>query len=217
MTVAGLLGGTFDPPHYGHLALAQAALVAGNLDELRLLPANRPPHKSRPDLTPAPHRLTMLRLLIAGDDRLRIEELELGRPGPSYTIDTLRTLARREPQTRFRLIIGADMIAEFHLWREAEAVIRQGCPLVAVRPGYALPADLRKADLGLSPAAAEVLQAGRFAMPPHPASSTAVRQAVAAGASLAELVPPAVAEYIAAQGLYRNRSGITGNSGSTNG
>lgn len=207
MRVAGLLGGTFDPPHFGHLALARAALAAGSLDELRLLPANRPPHKSRPDLTPARHRLAMLHRLVEGDHRLRIEELELNRPGPSYTIDTLRELREREPQTEFRLIIGADMIAEFHLWREAEAVIRQGRPLVAVRPGYPLPADFRQSELGLSPEAAAILQVGRFAMPPHPASSTAVRQAAAAGQSLAELVPPGVAEYIAAHGLYQNAAG----------
>lgn len=203
----GLLGGTFDPPHLGHLALARAALATGWIDRILLMPANHPPHKSRPDLTPAPLRLELARALAREDDRLTVCDLEIARGGTSYTIDTLRTLHDTHPGDSFRLLIGADMALQMHTWRDADVLVPLARPMVAARPGSDLPADFLTAPApGLQPETRRILQEGRFPMEPVDLSSTAIRHALATGKDCAGLLPASVLACIRARGLYASPS-----------
>jgi nicotinate-nucleotide adenylyltransferase len=187
----GLFGGSFDPPHNAHLALARAARDALALDELRWLPAGLPWQKSR---TPsaAGHRRAMVEAAIAGEPCMALEAIELERSGPSYTIDTVQALAAREPGCEWWLLIGQDQhanLASWERWRELLARVRLA---VAVRPG-------------VSRAAPPEVAAFRHVAIPMPAmdlSATALRAAVAVGADISQLVPPGVARYIDLHGLY---------------
>lgn len=213
----GLLGGTFDPPHRGHLALAEAALAGGQVRHVHFVPSARPPHKARPDLSDARHRLEMTRLLVHGQPRMDVLDLELRRDGPSYTIDTVRDLYRRQRLRPCRLIIGWDMAVTFESWREARNLALLAPPLVAWRPepGLAseagLPPDHRPAgpDFAAWPDVLRsipgILAADMvLAMPALPVSSSFLRACMAGGAeaSLEKWLPPEVMRYIAQNGLY---------------
>lgn len=201
----GLLGGTFDPPHFGHLALARAALATGWIDRVLLMPAFDPPHKSRSDMTPAPLRLALAQALAEEDPRLDASPFEIDRGGTSYTIDTIRALLATHPADTFRLIVGADMALQMHTWREADALVPLARPMVAARPGSDLPPDfLTDPAPGLLPENRRILQDGRFPMEPVDISSTTLRAALAAGEDCRALVPAPVLDCIRAHGLYRN-------------
>ena len=200
----GILGGTFDPPHRGHLALGLAAMRAASLERVLLIPDRIPPHKRRADLSAPEHRLAMARLLAEESPSLEASDIELRREGPSYTIDTVRALVRSGGASGYRLILGADMAMEFGSWREAEDLIRLAPPLVALRPGVRMPDDLGATDIpGLSAQALQLIQAGRFDMPLCDISSTRIRAAVGRGEDVLAWVTPKVADYIRTQGLYR--------------
>jgi len=209
----GLLGGTFDPPHYGHLELARAALADGRVGRVEFLPAARPPHKERPDISPAPRRLEMLRLLLAAGgtgespppDTIGINPVELERDGASYTIDTVRELSRRRPDVSWRLLIGSDMARDFGLWREARELMRLAPPLWAERadaPWPATPSELA-ARKGFGDWTAEelsALSAGRIGMVAVPVSSSRLREWLRrsddpAHAEAGRWLPDAVADY----------------------
>jgi len=201
--LVGILGGTFDPPHRGHLLLAQSSLAAACLTRVLLIPAAWPPHKSRPDMTPGNHRLAMVRLLAAADERLAVDDREIRRGGTSYTIDTLRSIAGEHPDWQLRLIMGADMVMIFHTWREAEEVLRLAPPLVAERPGSPLPADLTiHGPSAISPEGRRLLQNGRFAMPACDISSSRIRAALWRGEDVSPFLLTPVLEYIRTHGLY---------------
>jgi nicotinate-nucleotide adenylyltransferase len=189
----GLLGGTFDPPHIGHLIAAQDALQALALDRVALVPAAIPPHKQDRPVTPVQHRLAMLRLACADDDRFTLETKELERVGPSYTVDTLRSLAGRGQQ--LFLLMGADQFAEFATWRDPLEVRRLATVGVMRRAGEEA-GNAAADDVGLLP----VLDVPVTRID---VSSTMVREAVAAGRSIRYLVPAAVASYIREHHLYR--------------
>ena len=186
----GLLGGSFDPIHHGHLLVAQAAVEALGLASLRFVPAREQPFKRGRHGADAAHRARMVELAIAGEPRFGMERVELERPGPSYTVDTLRALRAREPDAAFTLLIGADAVAELELWREA-----------ALLPSLARIVAFARAGV---PAAGSALVAETITVPSLEISATAVRGRVMAGRSIRYWVPDAVAEYVAAQGLYRN-------------
>jgi nicotinate-nucleotide adenylyltransferase len=199
----GLLGGTFDPVHNGHLHLARQALASGTVSEVLFMPARQPPHKARSDIVAGHQRLEMLALGSAGEPRWRVSALELQRTGPSYTVDTLRELHGRYPGRGVRLILGADMLPDLHHWKDVEEVLRLGRPLVAPRPGAEqqperLP-DLLDASLE---GWADTLREGVLDLPPWAVSSTDLRRRLAAGEPADDLLPPAVAAYIRARGLY---------------
>lgn len=205
----GLLGGTFDPPHSGHLNLALSALATGQVVQVWLLPAAQPPHKDRTDIAPAPLRLEMARLLAAADPRLTACDIELTLPAPSYTVRTLRHLQTLYPQNAFRLLIGADMAECFGTWREAEEILRLAPPLVAVRPGFPLPADFgHTLPANLSPESRRILAAGIFPLHPVAAASSDLRAALTgsaeARAAALTLLPPVLADFISKNNLYRN-------------
>ena len=200
----GLFGGTFDPPHTGHLIAAQDAALALRLDRVLFVPAALPPHKQHRTVTPAPYRLRMLTLALGADARFALDALELERPGPSYTVDSLRELRDRLPG-EWTLLLGADQYAEFGTWREPEEVRRLATIGVLERGG----APAR-------PAPAAVVQEEpdgvvRVAVTRVDISSTAIRQRVSAGVSIRYLVPAGVEAFIAETGLYaRNGTSAAG-------
>lgn len=192
----GLLGGTFDPPHWAHLVLAETAREELSLDEVWFLPAGRPPHKLSRRLTPPAVRLAMLRAAIAGNRAFRVEPLELSRPGKSFTADTLETLAGERPEVEWWLLVGGDMLADLPHWRRPRRVLELARLAVAARPGHPL-----AAPRGLG------RRVRRLGAPPVALSSTEIRRRVAAGRSIRYLVPEAVARIIRRRGLYRKPGG----------
>ncbi len=188
----GLFGGSFDPVHEAHLALARSALAALALDELRWIPAGQPWQKAR-TMTPALHREAMLRLAIEGEPRFVLDRIELERSGPSYTIDTVRELAAREPGSEWLLLIGADQYAGLHTWREWRELLGLVTLAVANRPGERPAAD---AEVARHPHAVVPL-------PLLDVSATEIRERTAGGQDISKLVPPQVARYIEIHGLYK--------------
>jgi nicotinate-nucleotide adenylyltransferase len=190
----GLFGGTFDPPHIGHLVLAEWACEKLSLDRVLFIPAGRPPHKHGRRVSPVRHRLAMARLAVRGNPRFRVSTLELERATPSWTIDTLRAIARWHRGERY-LIVGGDSLDDFRGWVEPEAILELATLAVAARPGT-----------GHSRARAWVERRGRVVWIGDPAldvSSSALRQRVRDGHSIRYLVPDAVARYVTRHRLYR--------------
>ncbi len=192
----GLFGGTFDPPHLGHLALAEWARARLGLERVVFMPAGSPPHKRGRPLTAAAHRLAMTRLAVRGNAAFAVSDLEARRRGPSFTVDTLRALRARHPGARFYLLMGADSLADFPTWREPEAIARLATLVVAARPLGARPRPRTR------PAARVVM----LDNPVLAISSSALRARARAGRPLRYLVPDAVAAYIGRHRLYRGRA-----------
>ena len=195
MTHIGLLGGSFDPVHLAHLALARCALDALRLDGIRWVPAGDPWQKRARMQSPAADREAMLRLAIAGEPRYAVERCELERAGPSYTIDTVAELRAREPRTGWFLIVGQDQWARFDTWHRWRDVLRDVTIAVAGRAGEAPCAPA--AVMAENPRVVEV------PLPAMAVSSTDIRARAAAGLPLDALVPAAVAGYIERRRLYR--------------
>ncbi len=190
MTVRrGVLGGTFNPPHLAHLIAAREVREALSLDSVLLVPTAHHPFKGEAAAAPR-HRAAMVELAVAGDDALAAERMEVERGGVSYTVDTLRALREREPDTIWHLIVGRDNLADLDRWREAERLPDLAHLVVITRGGEA-PARLPFE--------------GRSSLVPVPRleiSSTAIRDRVAAGLSIRYWVPPAVEAYIRQHALY---------------
>jgi nicotinate-nucleotide adenylyltransferase len=199
----GVLGGTFDPPHTGHLIVAQDAALALGLDRILFIPAARPPHKVGRTMSPPEIRLKLLQLAVAGDDRFGIDTLELERTGPSFTVDTLRALRLKEPATSWTLLVGADQYAEFETWREPEAIRSLARIGVLAREGREPAARGNGVDGGPGVVGVSVTRID--------ISSTALRARVAAGLPIRYMVPDAVERFIREHGLYRrNGAAVTG-------
>jgi nicotinate-nucleotide adenylyltransferase len=197
----GLFGGTFDPPHNAHMALAQAAQQALLLDELRFIPAGAPWQKSN-HITPAEHRVAMLRLALQGlpqssHSPYQIDEREVRRQGASYTIDTVRELKLEMSGSKLFLIIGQDQYTRLHTWREWQALLASVTIAVARRPDVS---DVVNEEVAKH--ANHVVP-----LPLLPISATDIRQRVASGQSINHLVPEPVARYIDQHALYRATTG----------
>jgi len=197
---AGWLGGSFDPVHAGHLQIARLAADAFGLGAVLLVPASQPPHKRGRTLAPAADRLALLEIACRADPRLATSDVELRRSGLSYSYDTAQQLLAALPAgTRLHAIIGADTLADLPTWhriRELAALV-QFCPVT--RAGRSLDtAGLRDA---LGTEAAEAIARHALDVPGHPASSTAIRAALASGAP-PEWLPPGVEDEIRRRGLY---------------
>lgn len=192
----GLFGGTFDPVHLAHVALARVALEQLQLDEVRWVPAGRPWQKARL-LTPAAHRAAMIELAIADEPRFALDRCELERSGASYTYDTVRDFQAAEPGCEWFLIIGQDQYAGLHTWLGWQKLLERVTLAVANRPG---------APLRASPSVEQVAHQA-VALPMMDISSTHIRAEVAAGQRIDALVPPAVARYIDQHHLYRGTHG----------
>lgn len=198
----GILGGTFNPVHHGHLILAQDALEHFGLDRVLLIPCAQPPHKSPEKLAAAEHRVAMLRMAIGDDPRFEVSALELERRGPSYTIETIKALQAERPTATLHFIIGTDSLLELHQWYLVGQLLELCEFVTMLRPGFPVE-HLTEERLHLPARWGSRLLANLF--PGHAAdiSSTDIRRRVAAGRSIRYLVPAAVARYIAAEGLYR--------------
>jgi nicotinate-nucleotide adenylyltransferase len=195
----GLFGGTFNPPHIGHLVCAQEALVQLGLDHVTLLVAAVPPHKEVPD-DPGPEvRLAMCAAAVAGDERLSVSDLELRRPGPSYTVDTLRALHDDRPGDDLTFIVGGDMAFSLPTWREPEQVLALARLAVAERDEIRREHIVERLDRELP---GSVDRVDFFAMPRIDLSSSLLRRRAAEGRPLRYLVPDGVADLITEQGLY---------------
>ena len=192
MKRVGLFGGSFDPVHNAHVALARVALEQLGLDEVRWIPVGHPWQKSR-RLSDAADREAMVRLAIAGEPRFVLDRIELRRPGVSYTLDTVRELAAAEPDTEWVLILGQDQYASLHTWRDWRELVAMVTLAIANRPDAAPAVN------------AQIARAPHHmvSLPMMDVSSTEVRRRVAAGLSVADLVPEAVARYIERRRLYR--------------
>ena len=191
----GLFGGAFDPPHVAHVALARAAVSQLALDELRVCPTGRAWHKSRP-LSDAHHRLAMAQLAFSEVSGVVVDDRELRRNGPTYTIDTLRELHHEHPQDTLVLVIGADQADTFDQWRESDEIARLAIISVAVRP---------RADEPAGTVDASRLPGGQWvpiSLPPLSVSATDIRARRASGLGIDHLVPASVARYIDQHHLY---------------
>ena len=194
----GILGGTFNPVHLGHLICAQEAHLQLRLDRVLLIPAARSPHKPFDEDDPgAEHRLSLCRLAVAGDERLQVSPIEVERPGPSYTVDTLRELHSREPDSELYLIVGGDVAAGLPTWQEPEQVLSLAQLAVATRRGT----PRRSIDEALGGLRGGE-RAAFFEMPTIEISSTDIRRRVQSRAPIRYLVPDAVAQYIDEHRLY---------------
>ncbi len=196
MERVGLFGGTFDPPHVGHLMLAEWARERLGLHRVVFVPAGRPPHKRGSRISSAATRLAMTRLAVRGNPRFRVSTVELEDDGPSFTIDTLRRFAARAPGSRLYLLMGADSLDDFRRWHEPERILKLAILAVAGRPGVGGPGSMAWAR------GRRVVWLGN---PGLDVSSSLVRERARAGRSLRYLVPDAVAAFIARRGLYRRR------------
>ncbi len=190
----GLLGGTFDPVHLGHLTLARNAQVQFSLDKVLFIPAYDPPHKREvPPVASAEDRFAMVRLAVKDEPFFEISDVEVQRKGPSYTCDTIAELEKRYPQAVFCLILGIDSLQGFEAWHRAAEIKRKVRFLVAQR-GTA-------GGAGLAGASVEWIR-----MPLCPIAASAIRESFAAGGGPGDQVPLAVSEFIRSRHLYRKKN-----------
>ncbi|HEY7526159.1 MAG TPA: nicotinate-nucleotide adenylyltransferase [Candidatus Limnocylindria bacterium] len=198
----GILGGTFDPPHVGHLWLASLAADSLALARVLFMPAGQPPHKRRRGMTSITDRLLMTRLAISGNPQFELSTLEAERPGPSYTVDSVAELLRTYADARLYLLMAADSLSQIDAWREPDRLLSLVEWVVGPRPGSELPpmASLRQ-RFGDAADRIHLLEG-----PSLDVSATAIRQRVAAGQTIRYLVPQAVEELILEKGLYRRRA-----------
>jgi nicotinate-nucleotide adenylyltransferase len=197
----GIIGGTFDPVHYAHLAIAEEVYAALKLTRLFFVPAGQPPHKMGYNVTPARHRLAMLELAIAANPHFSLSLVDIQRSGPSYTVDTLRLL-RQElgPNARLYFVIGGDSLGDLPGWREPVGILAQATIVALMRPGYTEVSGYREQLEARLPG----LQQRLITLdgPRMDISSTDLRCRVAEGRPIKYQTPEAVEEYILRQRLY---------------
>jgi nicotinate-nucleotide adenylyltransferase len=200
MTRIGIFGGTFSPPHNGHIAAARAFMEQMWLDILYVIPTGVPPHKESDTLVSAQHRLEMCRLAFSGVDGVIVSDLELRREGKSYTVDTLRQMYH--PDNRLFFLMGTDMLMTLDRWREPEEIFRLCYPVYVRRE-----TDTSLDDAIIQRIAEYNVKYGkvvrRIVTPAIEVSSTLVRDTVAAGGDVSGMVPASVAAYIYEKGLYK--------------
>jgi nicotinate-nucleotide adenylyltransferase len=194
-----LFGGTFDPPHLGHLVLAAAAAEQFDLDRVLFIPAGLPPNKQGQPISSTTDRLLMTRLAIAGEPRFELSTIEVERPGPSYTIETVEELGELYAGLQLLLLMAADSLAQIDTWREPDRLLSMVEWLVGPRPGSELPERAAlQARFGELSDRIHFVDAPALAI-----SSSDLRDRVAEGRSIRYLVPRAVEEQIARRRLYR--------------
>lgn len=198
----GVMGGTFDPVHIGHLAAAEEARAQLGLEQVIFVPAGIPPHKMDEEVLPAKHRLAMVKLAISSNSHFTVSRVDIDRPGPSYTVDTIKLL-RDElgAETEIYFIMGSDSLMELPTWHEPRQLIHLCRLAVMTRPGYNI--DLESLDEVLPGISSRV----QFIDMPHLAiSSSDLQWRVREGLPIKYQVPQEVEEYIYAYSLYRGRN-----------
>lgn len=199
----GILGGTFDPVHYGHLTAAQCAYHEFKLDRVIFVPSAQPPHKDLNYVSDCQDRLAMLEKAVAGNPAFEISTLEMERQGYSYTVDTIQYFLKAYPQIRLYFIIGIDALLLINTWKEVEQLVGL-CQFIAVnRPGFMLD---RNDEVFTHVPAVLWDNLHLLDMPGSLVSSSAIRRRAAQGEPIKYLLPAAVEEYIIDKGLYRPRS-----------
>lgn len=194
----GLMGGTFDPIHIGHLVIAQRAMEQLDLDAVIFLPAGVPPHKQDDEHTSASHRVAMTRLAIEGSPDFRLSERDVREDRASFTVDLLRDVKADNPDANLTFIIGADSLRDFPEWREPEAIVRLARLAVADRPEVDIPEDIYQIVRGLREAIYWI------DAPLLDISATELRDRICQGATVQHLVPVSVLAYIEQWQLYRS-------------
>lgn len=188
----GIFGGTFNPPHIGHLVVAEHIRRRLALDKVYFVPSYISPHKRRGEEELATHRLEMIRLATKGNRTFRVSKIELKRKGTSYTYETVETFRKKYPNARLFLIIGADNFAEFHTWKNPARILDVASLIVMNRPYHRLHSEKKW-----------VAKSARFVtVPDIEISSSTIRKMIGRGDSIAYLVPEAVERYIDRHGLY---------------
>jgi nicotinate-nucleotide adenylyltransferase len=198
----GILGGSFDPVHNGHLLLAECCREQCRLDAVWFLPTAVPPHKQDRELTPPADRIAMLELAIAGNPAFSVCRYETDRGGVNYTVDTLTHFHEEDPSREFFFLMGADMLLDLPNWRNAVRVCELALPVVVQRPD-AGPIDFGCLREITSPDRIELIRKQQVEMPAIGISATELRLRVASGQSIRYRVPRAVEMYIETHGLYR--------------
>jgi nicotinate-nucleotide adenylyltransferase len=193
----GLLGGTFNPPHIGHLVCAVQALAQLELDRVLLVPVHEPPHKGVEADPGVEHRVELCRRAVAGEESLDVSLVDAEVPGPSWTVDTLRRLHERCPGDELTFLVGGDMALSLPTWREPEAILQLAELGVAEREG------VRRADIIERLSGLPLTRVRFFDMPRLDISSSLIRRYVAAGRPIRHLVPEGVAAYISEVALYQ--------------
>jgi nicotinate-nucleotide adenylyltransferase len=188
----GLFGGTFDPPHVGHLLVAEHAREILGLDRLVLIPSAISPHKRNRQLTPAEHRLAMVRIAVAGVQHIEVSDIEVRRGGVSYSIETLQAMQQEHPGADLTLMIGLDNVTDFGMWRDPEGILGIARVAVLARPGYQPP----------DPANVFARRMQMCAVPEIDIASRDIRRRVKEGRSIHWMVPPEVEHYIYRHGFY---------------
>ncbi len=188
----GILGGTFNPPHIGHLIVAEHVRIEMSLDRVMFIPAFIPPHKLYDDVVSSEHRVAMLNLAIQNNPHFEVSESELRRGGVSFTVDTLEELTAKRPSDEFVLLIGMDNLLEFPTWKSPEKILELAKVVVMTRPGFAEKDNplIKKDAMRLCP------------VPEIGISSTEIRKRVHEGRSVRYLVPDSVADYLLEHRLY---------------
>ena len=193
----GILGGSFDPIHLGHVAAALGVIEVRGLERVYFIPAGRPPHKPQGCEAPFSDRVAMARRAVRDHDALEVLDLEGSRPGPSYSVDTAEELARRHPGVGWDLLVGADMLEDLPNWHRARDLVDLVQVVAFARPDFDLegPRGVFRAEFGKDPVCVTLRLVE--------AASTRVRRRIAAGEPIDAFLDPAVSAYIADRNLYR--------------
>jgi nicotinate-nucleotide adenylyltransferase len=188
----GVMGGTFDPIHHGHLVAASEVAARFDLDEVVFVPTGAPSFKQDVDVTPAEHRYLMTVIATASNPRFTVSRVDIDRPGLTYTVDTLRDLAHERPDADLYFITGADAIEQILTWKDSPELFERAQFVAVTRPGHTLTTDGLPAD-----------RVSQWEIPALAISSTDVRARARTGKPVWYLVPDGVVQYIAKHGLYR--------------
>jgi nicotinate-nucleotide adenylyltransferase len=202
-TRIGVFGGSFDPIHRGHLTLADCCRRQAALDLVVLVPTARQPLKPQGPVASNADRAAMVRAAIEGRPEFAMSMIELDRGGVSYTVDTLREIRSRQPNSKLFLLLGADALTDFPRWREPAAICDLATLLVVRRAGHAAPDFAALAPVASAERLAEI-RAAQVEMPDTPISSSHIRRLIATGGDWQSLVPSDVAQYVAERGLYHD-------------
>lgn len=202
MKKIGLFGGTFDPPHNGHLHIARAFADEAGLDTVVFLPAGDPYHKTEATRTPAAHRLAMTALAVAGDSRFAVSDCDIVREGATYTFDTVQIFRQQFPAAQLWWLLGSDSLLQLHTWKKWQTLVKQTHIAVAAREG----GSLAKAPPELQSWIGRALQEGSLKLlqaPEYTVSSSEIRSRIRNGETVNGLLDKDVANYIKQHGLYR--------------